>query len=70
VTATSASGHTASFCCVAKRLAYWANNGQRPALGLIGLAANDPKRTFEIPAQRSLEIIQVARKHVGKLYPN
>jgi hypothetical protein len=29
-----------------------------------------PKRTFEIPALRSLEIIQVARKHVGKLYPN
>jgi hypothetical protein len=27
---------------------YWTNNGQRTALGLIGSAANDPKRTLDL----------------------
>ena len=36
------SWHIASFRCVAKLVAYWANNGQRVAQGLNRYAAIDP----------------------------
>src|ERR1035437_3444744 len=42
------SWHVASFCCAAKFVAYWTNNGQRVAQGLNRYAANDPKRTWRV----------------------
>jgi hypothetical protein len=34
--------HFAAFAAPQKFVAYWTNNGQWAALGLIGSAANDP----------------------------
>jgi hypothetical protein len=40
--------HFAAFAAPQKFVAYWTNNGQWAALGLIGSAANDPKRTLDV----------------------
>jgi hypothetical protein len=45
-------------------------SGQSLILARDGLSAFNPKRTFKIPAQRTSEIIRVARGIAGELWPN